>query len=147
MEEQQGNGYKFKGWDWTELAECWGITVNKKDIRYTDANGNEETFTTHFPETLQVTKYINGKRCTFQIDDEEEVLTEKIKQHMYNNLENGGTDFINKEMRTDIHDFLRALINADEGGGDVPAYRGILEIESDWYLVRWMAHNLETMWT
>lgn len=100
--------YKFKGWDWTELAECWNLGVDTEK-------------------------------------DDEKIIKEKIINHIYNNLDDKG-NFKNKQIREDIHNFLRALmkINMDF---DNPVYEGMLKIQHDATLARWVTNNLEMMWT
>lgn len=101
-------GYKFKGFEWVELAECWGIAV----------------------------------------DDEEEVLAEKIKQHIYSNIDYSRGEFRDKQMRIDLEDFLEALIEeSEEIDYNTPVYRGILAVESDETFAKWICNNLETLWS
>lgn len=130
--------YEFKGYHWVELAECWGIKAEKQPL---DANGDFKV-----PEKIEVTKRINGMKIVFEVDDEEEVLAEKIKRYIFNNLTPEG--FKDKSIREDMERFLKALIEESKKWDfSYPAYEGILKIEHDVSFAKWFCRNLEAMWT
>lgn len=137
--------YKFKGFDWVELAECWGVIVEEKPI-LDDSPKLKEIFKTK--EKIEVTKFINGTKMVFTVDDEEEVLAEKIKQHIYKNLDYDVGRFKDKQMRVDLEDFLKALIKESEKiDYNTPVYKGILAVENDETFAKWICSNLETLWS
>lgn len=141
--------YEFKGFDWTELADCWGITVEEQPINVVGLEDNselEEMF--KVKEKIEVTKLINGMKMVFTVDNEEEVLAEKVKQHIRNNLALGGDGFKDKQIRIDLENFLKALIKESEKiDYNAPVYKGILEVESDEVFAKWICNNLETLWS
>lgn len=141
--------YEFKGFSWGELAECWGITVEEQPmnvIGIDDEPELKEIFKTK--EEIEVTKYINGMKMVYTVDDEEEVLAEKIKNHIQSNLDSSGKGFKDKQMRKDLDSFLHALINEEEKlGYNAPVFKGLLEVEDDKSFAKWICHNLERLWT
>lgn len=140
--------YKFNGFDWVELADCWGITVQEKPMNVTGLDHEpklKEMFKTK--EKIEVTKFINGMKMVFTIDDDEEVLAEKIKQHIRSNLDFSKGGFKNKQIRIDLENFLKALIKESERDYNTPVYKGILAVESDETFAFWICNNLETLWT
>lgn len=136
--------YRFKGYDWTELAECWEITVEEERIRAIGA----ESASFKFKEEIDVTKFINGMKMVFTVSDEEEVLAEKIKRYIHKSLYISEDSFKDRQIRTDLENFLKALIKESERTDyNAPVYRGILEIESDRVFAKWICNNLESLWS
>lgn len=133
------NKYKFKGYDWTELAECWGITVEE-----TPMIKNDETNMFMMKEKIEVVKYFNNTRVVFTVDDEEEVLAEKVKRFIIDKLCNNYDELNDIRVRTDIENFLKELIK--EGGYCTPMYEGMLKIESNTMFAKWVCNNLEMLW-
>lgn len=141
--------YKFKGYDWTELAECWGIKVERKPLNVFTSDGKKDKdLNLSVPEKIEVIHHINGTTMKFLVEDEEEVLAEKIKQHIRSNLTFGGDGFKDKKMREDLNNFLTVLIKEEEQWGyNAPVYKGILEVEDDFTFSKWVCDNLERLWT
>lgn len=140
-------GYEFKGYDWMELAECWGIKVERKPLNVFTTNGKEDKdLNLSVAEKIEVVKHINGMTMKFVVDDEEEVYAEKIKQHIRKSLTLGEDGFDNKQIREDLNNFLKKLIE-EEHGYNTPVYKGILEIEDDYTFATWVCGNLERLWT
>lgn len=139
--------YKFKGYSWAELAECWGISVEDQPL---NVISNDEEFKEMMktPESIDVEKYINGMKIVFTVNEEEEVLAEKIKNYIYSNLESGSGDFKDKQLRMDLEDFLKALIRESKKiDYSYPVYEGILKVENDHTFSQWICGNLERLWT
>lgn len=132
--------YIFKGYDWTELANCWGIEVKEKPlIKDSDLK---------ISERIDITKYINGMMITFTVDEYDEVLAEKVKNHIKSNLDLSSGNFKDDSMRDDIHNFLKSLIKESrELDYNYPVFEGILKIEDDYTLMRWICDNLHNLWT
>lgn len=140
--------YKFKGFDWTELAECWGITAEPQPFMVNVVGESEPHELGKVSEKIEVTKFINGIKMVFTIDDEEEVLAEKVKQHIFSNIDFSGDGFKDKQMRKDLESFLNELIKEEEEHGyNAPVYKGILQVESDETFAKWICYNLESLWT
>lgn len=141
--------YKFKGFSWAELAECWRITVEEEPmnvIGLDDEPELKEMFKTK--EKVEVTKFINGMKMVFTVDDDQEVLAEKIKKHIFSNLDAGGEGFKDKQMRNDLESFLHALIKEEEKiSYNAPVFKGILKVENDASFAKWICNNLEELWT
>ena len=138
--------YKFKGFGWSELAECWGLEVNEQP--FTVGTTDEEMVNVgNTPEDIEKVYRINGTTMKVTLTDEEEVQAEKIKQFIWSNL-NGYGDFKNPQIRTDIHNFLKALvIESNEIDYNAPVYEGLLNIKNDHTLATWITLNLELLWT
>lgn len=141
--------YKFKGYDWTELAECWGITVmdqmmNVIGLEDEDDEEIRDLFMT--PESIDIRYHINGTPMIFTTEDEEEVLAEKVKMHIKEELFHKE----NQSVRDDVNSFLEALIQESEDGAgadyNYPVYKGMLEVENNHTFGKWIIHNLELLW-
>lgn len=141
------NEYKFKGWGWIELAYCWGLNADPVTPDYAKSWSGDFTVS----DRIDVTYIINNMRMVFTIDDEEEVLSEKIKRRIWSNFDMSKAEFKNKQMRVDMENFLKALIEESERelGGDFnsPVYKGMLEVESDHAFAKWFTRNLEYLWS
>ncbi|MDN4608968.1 hypothetical protein [Sporosarcina highlanderae] len=137
--------FKFKGYDWSELAECWGLEVKEQPFFASGTDGEVVNLGT-IPEKIEKEYRINSTTMKVLLTDEEEVQAEKIKQFILSNLDAGG--FKHPHIRTDIHDFLKALINESEKlDYSTPVYEGLLKIEDDHTLATWITYNLEMLWT
>lgn len=139
--------YKFYGHDWTELAECWGITVEEQPIFMTMINGEKKEVGKR-PETATIWMKINGTQMTFVTEQPEEILIHKLKRHMYDNIDHSVGGFINPQMRRDLDNFLQALYEQSlESDSSYPIYEAMMKIEDDYTLVQWVASSLERLWT
>ncbi|MEK4025286.1 hypothetical protein [Sporosarcina sp. FSL W7-1283] len=139
--------YKFKGHDWSELAQKWGVEVIAKPPKWAKQLNNEDD-SWNLPEEIEVTHLINGMRVKFNIDDEEEVLAEKVKQYIRFNIDYSKAEFKDRQMRADMNNFLKALIEqSKELDYNYPVYEGILSVECDYTFANWFCENLERMWT
>lgn len=142
--------YKFKGFDWTELAECWEIAVDDKvkDTRILDENGKPDKKLMDLfarPERIDIKYRVNGTNMIFTTEDHEEVLAEKLKRHIASHMHNE-EDMV--EIAADMRRFLRALYEeAEKTDYSYPVYKGMLEIESDVTLGQWVIHSLNKLWT
>jgi hypothetical protein len=140
------NNFVFKGFDWSELAECWGISVEEQPLTAL-VEGTDEIFELgKVPEKIDKTIFVNGNSVIFTLIDDDEVLAEKIKQYLWLNVDSTHGTFKDTQIRTDIHNFLKALIEGDDGY-DTPVWKGLLLIKSDHTLTQWITTNLEKMWT
>lgn len=139
--------YEFKGYDWCELAECWGIKVTPEPMTAKVQGTDEVMHLGDRPEKIDKIFYVNGTRITFELTDEEEVLAEKIKQHIQNTLNTSG-DFMSRTMRPDLVKFLNKLADEEEQSGfNAPVFRAIATLESDFTLAQWVINNLEKLWS
>lgn len=131
--------YKFKGEQWEELAECWGIRVEQVPV----ANMKKHTVS----EKIEVRHYIDNTAMSFLVSDEEEVLAEKVKRFLWDSICGRTGKFKNKQVRQDITDFLNALADEeDEHHCSAPVYRAIASIEGDRVMVEWVIGNLERLY-
>lgn len=138
--------YKFKGFSWSELAECWGLEVKEQPFVASTTEG-EMINVGNIPEKIEKVCRINGTTMKVTLTAEEEVQAEKIKQFIWSNLYGHG-DFKNPQIRTDIHNFLKALvIESKEIDYSTPVYEGLLKIKNDHALATWITFNLEMLWT
>lgn len=138
--------YKFKGFGWSELAECWELEV--KEQPFVAGTTDEEMGNLgNVSEKIEKVYCINGTTVKVTLTDEEEVQVEKIKQFIWSNLNHKG-DFNNPQIRTDIHNFLKALvIESKEIDYNTPVYEGLLKIKDDHTLAAWITYNLDRLWT
>jgi hypothetical protein len=145
--------YKFKGYSWHELAEVWGITLTPESLnaKVVDENGEDTGEVIDMgmtPERIDRVLYINGMKMSFQLDDEEEVLAEKVKQHIDENVDSRTGDFKNPQMRRDLVAFLTKLADEeDKTGYNAPVFRAIAAIEGDSTMAKWVSENLEELWS
>lgn len=130
--------YEFKGYNWEELAECWGIEVGERPL-VKDNNGDNFLMV---PESVDIYYHINNTRMLITTDNPEEVLAEKIKSYIHEHISG------ENKVREDMNRFLEALIKESEGHDySAPAYKGILAIKDDETFAQWFVYNLEKMWT
>lgn len=140
----------FSGYSWTELAECWNITVKPQPMNVKNVTDEELRELFMVPEKIDIKYRVNNTSMTFTTEDEEEVLAEKLRRHIWSNIDLTKAEFKDKQMRTDIENFLKALIKESEGEfGDYihPVYKGILKIENDYTFAKWITRNLEDLWS
>ena len=136
--------YEFKGYNWTELAECWGIKAEERPL--IKGSENQEDWLM-VPETIDISYHINNTSMVFTTSDSEEVLAEKLKVYILEHMLSDETEQ-QIQMRRDMNSFLEALVKETQGlNYSTPAYRGILAIESNHTFAQWFCHNLEKkMW-
>lgn len=140
-----GKEYKFKGFDWTELAECWGLKAEKSESKWLRMFSDEDDVPF---KPVKVDYFINKRKVTFEVDEEDEILAEKIKSHIRDNLDLITAKFKDESMRDDIHRFLKALINESKQiDYNYPIYEAMLELNDDWTICKWVTNNLEMLWT
>lgn len=140
--------YEFKGFEWTELAECWGIKVEDVPTMVNVVGEKEPIQIGSLPEKIDIRMCINNTSMIFTTFDDEEVLAEKIKRHIKSNINFSKGEFKDKQVRTDLEDFLKALIKeSKEIDYNHHVYEGILKVESDETFARWICNNLEELWT
>ncbi|MFJ7976657.1 hypothetical protein ACIQZI_13290 [Peribacillus sp. NPDC096379] len=140
--------YKFKGYNWIELAECWGIEVGYDYLNVVGENADEMKELLKSPESIEITKYINGTKMVFTTNNEEEVLAEKVRRHILSSLDKETGDFKDKQIRIDLNEFLKALIiQSKKVDYAYPIYEGILAVEDDDTLARWICNSLESLWS
>ncbi|WP_164220029.1 hypothetical protein [Virgibacillus sp. YIM 98842] len=89
---------EFKGIHWRELAEQWGIRREMKEI----------TDILNVPETIKKKIAVNGKIVIFEIDDEDELIAEKLKQYIWDHYDME-SNTLDNQIKQDMKDFLRAL--------------------------------------
>lgn len=143
--------YKFKGYDWMELAECWGIEVGYTEWTTTFLGGDNEEkkllseVFEPFPETIDVTYYVNNTEFTVTTSDSDEVYMEKIKRYISSRMDNQEEL---EEMTKDIRRFLQALYKeSKEVDYNYPVYEGMLNIKDDFTLCQWVLKSLSKLWT
>lgn len=114
--------YKFKGYDYEELADCWGLTLPD----YNDKPGDKEY---DIVEIVEVRVKVIADYISEKVDWEKDCLDEKIRDDMLN--------------------FLFALEN-DEHVGTYGLMWGCLRKiadESDVVFVQMFNHNMMFMWS
>lgn len=140
--------HKFKGYSWCELAECWGIKVGYDYLNIVGEDADEMKELLKSPESIEITKYINGTKMVFTTKDEEEVLAEKVKRHIFSNINRETGEFKDKQIRIDLNEFLKALIEQSKKHDHTyPIYQGLLAVEDDDTFARWFCNNLEGLWS
>ncbi|UNY40020.1 hypothetical protein KLEB273_gp212 [Bacillus phage vB_BauM_KLEB27-3] len=80
---------------------------------------------------------INNSIVKFKLEDEEDILTEKIKDHI--------TENFNEKIKTDMKNFLQALVDNDASNTD-PFYNFLINLEDDELFKTLFLHNLELFW-
>ncbi len=125
---------EFKGIHWRELAEQWGIRREMKEI----------TDILNVPETIKKKIAVNGKIVIFEIDDEDELIAEKLKQYIWDHYDME-SNTLDNQIKQDMKDFLRALCKHEFHNTQM--FEALLNIEEDHTFLTWFTHNLENMWT
>lgn len=138
--------YKFKGYDWLELAECWGIETKPRIPDWLYQLHDEDEEIEGFPEEAEIKFKVGGSTIRVSTNIEEEVLTEKIIKHITRTLARNVDNDASKQMRADINRFLDALIE-EEFGYSVGMYQALKEIECNHTLAQWIIRHLESLWT
>lgn len=146
----------IKGWDWSELADMWGITVGKT-ISYIKEceDGTWQFVTEPWTEELEESnpagvvkvekymKYYMDGDFAVRLTDEEDVLSEKIKDFLFSNLDEDTVE-LPKDIKKDLVDFLNKLAkNTDHGEKEI--IKAIAESQ-DFTLVTWVCRNLRSLW-
>lgn len=124
----------FKGFHWRELAEYWGIRQETKE--FTDGIYN--------PEIVMKKIVVNGKKVIFEIDDEDELIAEKVKRYIWDHYDME-SDTLDNQIKRDMKDFLQALCKHNYHNKQM--YEALLNVEEDHTFLTWFTHNLENMWT
>lgn len=147
--------YKFKGYDYSELAECWGLEAKVeipdwlKKINSNDDEDENENMNSlmGIEETVELTFNIGYQTIKVSTDDSEQVEREKIRQHIAKYLLRGnGTPEEIVKVRSEANAFLLALVEG-EYGYSAGVYKAISEIESNHTFAQWMIQHMEGMWT
>jgi len=125
---------EFKGIDWRELAEHWGIKQEMKVI--TDGIS--------VPETIKKKIVVNAKIVIFEIDDEDELIAEKLRQYIWNHYDMESAT-IDKQIKQDMKDFLQALCKDEYHNTQM--FKALLNVDEDHTFLTWFTHNLESMWS
>lgn len=146
----------IKGWDWSELADMWGITVGKTISYIKECEDGTWQFVTE-PWTkeleeknpagvIQVEKYMKyymDGDFAVRLTDEEAILAEKIKDFLFSSLDEDTAE-LPKDIKEDLVDFLNKLAENIYGGE-----RGIIKAiaeSQDFPLVTWVCRNLRSLW-
>ncbi|MFJ5623393.1 hypothetical protein ACIQD3_11765 [Peribacillus loiseleuriae] len=140
--------YKFKGFHWQELSECWGINVGYGYLNFIGEDAGEMRELLKRPESIEITKYINDTKMVFTTLDEEEVLAEKVRRHIFSNMNRETGKFEDKQIRMDMNAFLKALIEQSKKYDyTYPIYEGLLAVKDDDTFARWFCNSLEGLWS
>lgn len=146
----------IKGWDWMELADVWGITVDKT-ISYIkkceDGNcqfvtepwsgGLDEKHPAGIVKTETYMKeFVNGD-FVVRLTDEEDILAEKIKDFLFDNLNEDNLK-LPKDIKEDLVTFLTKLSEGTQHGS--AEIIGTIAKAPDFTLVHWVCRNLEALW-
>lgn len=136
--------YRFEGHDYLELAKAWDIKVIRTDVTTIPLeNGNHlaQFYETDNKDGILEDYFksyeINNSIVKFKLEDEEDILTEKIKEHIEENF--------NEKIKTDMKNFLQALLQNDASNTD-PFYTFLINLEDDELFKTLFVHNLELLW-
>lgn len=146
----------IKGWDWSELADMWGITVGKT-ISYIKEceDGTWQFVTEPWSEELEeknpagviqfekYMKYYMDGDFAVRLTDEEAILSEKIKDFLFSKLDEDTVE-LPKDIKKDLVDFLNKLAK-NTHHGDKEVIKAIAESQ-DFTLVTWVCRNLRSLW-
>lgn len=139
--------YKFMGYDWLELAECWDLKAEPKISDWMRQLYDEGEEVEGVPEKIDITIDIAGTKICVTTSIVEEVLREKIIRHIKQTMmQYGKPEDQVKQMRYDINRFLAALIE-EEYGYSAGVYQAIMEIENDHTFAQWIVKHLGSLWT
>ena len=122
--------YKFDGYDWEELAECWGITVEEG-------------------ETIDAEFLIGEQTIKVKLHDEEAVLGEKTKRYIMSNIDYSEEPrFKDEQIRKDLVAYLNTLaVEQRKFGTGAEIIQAIADETSDWALGKWVTENLYRLWS
>lgn len=135
--------YNFKGYDWTEVADYFGIKQEEKVL----SEGDDESERLTIPEKATVKYYVNNTFITLETSYEEEVIREKLISYLWKQMDMGKGEFINNT-REVLNAYLDALIEqVEEISYASPVLKGMRDIESDHTFLSWFTHNLESLWS
>lgn len=136
--------YRFEGHDYLELAKAWDIKVIKTDVTTIPLeNGNHlaQFYETDSKDGIVEDYFksyeINNSIVKFKLEDEQDILTEKIKDHI--------TENFNEKIKTDMKNFLQDLVDNDTSN-TVPFYTFLINLEDDELFKTLFVHNLELFW-
>lgn len=146
----------IKGFDWTELADVWGITVDKtisyikkcedSTCQFVTEPWSEELEEKHPAGVVKTEKYmkefVNGDFIV-RLTDEEDILAEKIKNFLFDNLNEDNLK-LPKDIKEDLVTFLNKLADSTHHG-DKEIIKAIAKSE-DFTLVTWTCRNIRSLW-
>ena len=114
--------YKFNGYDYEELADCWGLTLPD----YSDKPGDVE---------YDITELVEARV---------KVIADYISEHV-----NWEEDELVQDIKDDMLNFLFALENDEQVGTYGLMWGGLRKIadESDVVFVQMFNHNMMFMWS
>ena len=96
------------------------------------------------PETIKKKIAVNGKIVIFEIDDEDELIAEKLKQYIWDHYDME-SNTLDNQIKQDMKGFLRALCKHEYHNTQM--FEALLNVEEDHTFLTWFTHNLENMWT
>lgn len=139
--------YIFKGHDWFELVEYFGLEQKETLIPIHDPHGEVDMELSFYTkEKISMIRVINGMKITFELKEKEEVELEKLKQYLHSRLSairEGEID----DTREVLMAYLDKLIESSENRDyNSPVFKGIKSIEDDEVFIKWFVHCLEDMW-
>lgn len=122
--------YKFDGYDWEELAQCWGITVEEG-------------------ETIDVEFFIGEEIIKATFRDAEAILGEKTKRYIMDNIDySGEPKFKDQQMRKDLVAYLNKLAEEQRKfGTGAEIIQAIADEKHDWALAKWVTENIYRLWS
>lgn len=85
---------QFKGFSWSELAECWGLEVKEQPF-IADITDGKMVILGNTPEEIEKVYHINGTTMKVTLTNEEKAQPEKIKQFIWSNIKDGHGKFKN----------------------------------------------------
>jgi len=146
----------IRGWDWSELADMWDITVGKTISYIKECEDGTWQFVTE-PWTKELEeknpagavqfekymKYYMDGDFAVRLTDEEAILAEKIKDFLFSSLDEDTAE-LPKDIKEDLVDFLNKLAENIYDGE-----RGIIKAiaeSQDFTLVTWVCRNLRSLW-
>jgi len=114
--------FKFNGYDWCELLECWGIKPKEKDIPNFDKMEDEDNLYKDI-----ITKFLQSKIHMVNDHSLDYILDPKIKK--------------------DIVTFMELLIkHPGTVTGEIPIYKEMLKMEKDSDFVPFFLALYPFMW-
>lgn len=142
------NTYKFKGYDWEELADCWGLEVHQgSETPFIKRDDGFFTHTPDFHEQLEKEVWVGSQLIKVTTEDDEEILLHKIREYISEHM-NHGEAALDPRVKKDMVDFLTALVEqSKQTDYSYPVFEGILRLDSDFTFVSWFSLALPNMWT
>ena len=128
--------YRFRGYDWTELAACWGYRRTRRPTHR--CRECEQDVPLRDPSALCARCGIDGDeraRADFILGRLNAAM-ERIERR-----EDPGVTI------ADLRQFLDALADAERDHGWGPVWRAMASMPDEWHLCQAAAVLLRTMWT